>query len=410
MKRLVLVITVAISMVGMTASAHAATSTSGCDALQLVNQTTDEGAEVFADKWTVTQSSAVWDPDGWRGDYFWTMPSSIPTTGAPATLKVTATDKSGGRFGAELDLKGPATIEGGSPQATAHADKTGGTPTASGSTTFTIVPGCYADGQTLTLTIEVQDGPFINFNYTAVRAAAPPPPPNPCSTASSVFVAATCPGTLGDDTKQIPAPGGSVVASSPRVIPRNARTSTTSVISSTGQLGDTTIVAKADPAAEQRELIGQAVAACWLIGPDALNLPPALKRELSGRPWTFLLKSASASGKLRFCLALVRELGETLAQPPAPSSAAGCAATRLRIAVKRRHGRIVSAVVSRRAPGRGDLRYSCQAGAAGSMTIKADGRRRGGLRRAVGTTFKFGVYRARSAPAESGTMSFGFGV
>ena len=127
---------------------------------------------VLADKWTtITESNAIWDPDGWRGDYSWTIPRSIPPAGAPATLNVTATDKSGGRANLGLKVTTNLNIDGGPAQAIAQADKNGGMPTASASKTFTLVPGCYAAGAAISATVDVGDGPKITFNYKTVPAA-----------------------------------------------------------------------------------------------------------------------------------------------------------------------------------------------------------------------------------------------
>jgi hypothetical protein len=407
MRRALTAVVVAIAVAaGGTAPASAATP--GCDALQLLNVTIDKSAMVYADRWTaVTESNAVWDPDGWHGDYSWTVPASIPKAGAPATLNVTATDKTGGRAALELDLSGNVAVDGGPAQATATADKTAGQPTASGSKTVTLVPGCYAAGSPIAVTVKVQDGPRITFNYKTVPAGGGG---GACPTSASVFVAATCPAApLGTTTRPIPGPGKTTTTSSPGTIPSSARTSDTSVTSSSGNLSDTTIVA--DAGAERRRRHGEAVAACWLIGPEVLDLPPDLKEAVRTKKVIDELNRQTAAQRLNVCILLVNRLGARFFSGSAARPAAGCRTIRLEITVRRdRRGRIISALASRKRGGSRDVRYSCKLGAAGSMVITADGRRPGGLRAGLGRKLDFGVYRDRFSSAVSGTMTFGFGV
>src|SRR3954463_14971417 len=117
----------------------------GCDALVFVNSTIDKTHDVDADKWTtITDTNAVWDTEGWRGEYNWTIPRSIPKTGADAVLNVTATDKSGASIFLQVSATSTLNIEGGPTAARAQADKSAGRPTASGSASFKLIPGCYS--------------------------------------------------------------------------------------------------------------------------------------------------------------------------------------------------------------------------------------------------------------------------
>ena len=133
-------------------------------ALRLTQTTIDKTKMVDAAHWTVTESAAQWDTEGFRGTYAWTIPSSIPAGGAQGNIRVVATDKSGGRYNGSIGAAG-SIIEGGSAQAQALADKNGGTPSASASKDFKLVPD--SCGSSCTVEVGVQDGPIITFRFEA---------------------------------------------------------------------------------------------------------------------------------------------------------------------------------------------------------------------------------------------------
>ena len=133
-------------------------------ALRVTQVTIDKTGMVDSAHWTVSESAARWDTTGFTGDYSWTIPSSIPAGGAQGTIKVTATDKSGGRYNGSIGASG-GIIEGGSAQAQALADKNGGTPTATASKSFELVPD--SCGSSCTVIVGVQDGPVVTFRFEA---------------------------------------------------------------------------------------------------------------------------------------------------------------------------------------------------------------------------------------------------
>ena len=133
-------------------------------ALKLKQTTIDKTGMVDSAHWTVTESAAQWDTEGFRGTYAWTIPSSIPAGGAQGNIRVTATDKSGGRYNGVIGASG-SIIEGGSAQAQALADKNGGQPSVTASTNFKLVPD--SCGSSCTVVVGVQDGPTVTFRYEA---------------------------------------------------------------------------------------------------------------------------------------------------------------------------------------------------------------------------------------------------
>jgi hypothetical protein len=227
---------------------------------------------------------------------------------------------------------------------------------------------------------------------------------------------------FGSTTKPMPPPGESVKTSSPEAIPPKARRTETSVTNSSGNLTNTTVVADGEGGTA-----GEAVAACWLIGPDALNLPEKIGAYTRAKivadfaDYDRRIEEARKKGDVetvneltqrRFigCLALVEDLGKK-ASGSSTAAANGCQATRLQVIVKRnRRGRATGLKVVRRKPGKREVRYSCGPSGPGAITITADGRRRGGLRAGLGKKLDFGVVRERGAESDSGRLAFRFGV
>lgn len=140
------------------------------DALTQSGVVIDKRPVVDSAHWQISETSATWDTAGFTGKYTWSIPSSIPAAGANASLTVTSTDKSGGRYNGVISATADMTIEG-TPRAEALADKNGGQATASDTASFQLVPGSYCDTCTPSVTVFVQDGPHVTFQY---KVAAPP--------------------------------------------------------------------------------------------------------------------------------------------------------------------------------------------------------------------------------------------
>ncbi|MGH2836720.1 MAG: hypothetical protein ACRDJY_00045 [Thermoleophilaceae bacterium] len=179
-------------------------------ALKLKQTTIDKSGMVDSAHWTVSESAARWDTTGFAGDYSWTIPSSIPAGGAQGAIKVTATDKSGGRYNGVIGASG-SIIEGGSVQAQALADKNGGAATKSDSKTFKLVPD--SCGSSCNVTVAVQDGPKVTFRYE-------PAEPTKCASQAVNAFASAC---LAFGSKQtLAAPSDGTTDITPEPMPRNA--------------------------------------------------------------------------------------------------------------------------------------------------------------------------------------------
>jgi hypothetical protein len=213
---------------------------------------------------------------------------------------------------------------------------------------------------------------------------------------------------LGEVSRAVPPAGGSVTATSTGTVSSTARKLDSSVTSSSGTLADTTVVA--DAKAELRTRIGEAVAACWLIGTDAVRIPASFDSADRLARIDANIETLDAQHRLFACTALVSIIYSREA-PHADASATGCRATRLELRVRRnRRGHVTSARIRRRAPGKRDVRYSCTATGPGAIKVTADGRRRGGLRTGVGKKLRLGAARAPGAAADSGRLTFRFGI
>ena len=258
-------------------------------------------------------------------------------------------------------------------------------------------PGSYCDTCPITVTVGVQDGPRITFRYKVV------PKPNPCANVSSRARAAAPDCTT--KTLAEPAPGSTAKLSSP--IGRGGSKLGVTVRSSGGSLPKTTIVGEAERTGASAT--GEAVAACWLIGPDALEVPPTskLKAILATEKFRQQFTGSSADNQLRQCIALVKLIAQGRLDR-GRSAASTCQARRVAMALKLRRGRIVGVrpAKSQRVPSSA-VGYKCAVGTDGAVRVTVDGPRRGGLRKKLGPKLNLGVARAADAPGR-GTLTFGF--
>lgn len=205
-----------------------------------------------------------------------------------------------------------------------------------------------------------------------------------------------------------PAPGGSTTVSSPSPLPED-RTVETTVTSSDGDLNGTTVVGSGGRTVAQAS--GEAVAACWLIGPDALvfnkdeqNIKDYLDHPRVKKAWAGLDPKA----QLEACIALVRWIAGSIRTPQGTAeSAAGCRTQRLTVAITTRGGRVTSVRLGKKPLTPTSIKYTCS-GKAGSEKVRIDGRQKGGLRRALGPKLRLGVVRAKSAAGARAKLTFGY--
>jgi hypothetical protein len=373
------------------------------DALQLTGTVIDRRGLVLPEKWTtINESFAVWDTDGWKGEYAYQIPSSIPPGGAQASLAVRATDKTGGRFAPKLDLTGNIAVVGGPAEATALADKNAGKETDSGTASFTLVPGSYCDTCAVSVTVNIQDGPHITFQYKVVPKAKPCP-----GGGKAAFAAATGPLICNEDE---PGPGQSIIVSSSKIGPKDNKVIVTAG-SSAGNLNGTTIVGEGEVKQSKAEKIGEAVAACYLIGVEAFDYPASRIRQalqlLKGDADIDLEQFDRPAQRLKICIALAKELAGPAPALASAKAARGCSTRRIAIVPLIRRGKIVGLKPAKRQrPSRSSVRYGCTGGPGGTATLTV--RRRGGLRKAIGKRLDLGVVRAPDAPARQATLTFGF--
>jgi hypothetical protein len=212
-------------------------------------------------------------------------------------------------------------------------------------------------------------------------------------------------------TKEIaaPGPGGTAKVTAPSPFATGASKVGVTV---RGDLGGTTIVGEGEKT--KSKAFGEAVAACWLVGPEALVIPPnSVMRSILGKD-TFkdLWKKAENNPRLllRFCIYLVARIAdEVVRSPPARAAQGGCTAQRLAIRGRIRKRKVVSLKrVKAKAP-RSAVRYTCAAAPSGAIKLTVDGRRAGGLKRKLGRKLDLGVVRSPNTPASQSRLTFGFG-
>lgn len=133
---------------------------------------------VLQDKWIVEPNSANWNvPGQWEAEYQWTVPDKVPATGAKLTLKLIATELIGGtnnRICPAMGTTGFSFKESPvQPVTFGFCAEAGGT--KSGSRSLTMVPSTAAGvGETVYVTIGLQDGPRYVYTYKSVAASTQP--------------------------------------------------------------------------------------------------------------------------------------------------------------------------------------------------------------------------------------------
>jgi hypothetical protein len=143
--------------------------------LELANIEIDRTAMLFPELWAITESSARLDTPLYSHEHTWTVPRTIPPSGATATVTTTATDKTGGSVAALTTLFGYINVDGGTALGVpAYADAAAGQPSVTVTKSATLTP---RGGGPVFVTVRVQDGPDVRFNYTQVTGPASTPPP-----------------------------------------------------------------------------------------------------------------------------------------------------------------------------------------------------------------------------------------
>jgi hypothetical protein len=205
-----------------------------------------------------------------------------------------------------------------------------------------------------------------------------------------------------------PVPGVSVTLASPNPL-SGLPTAAFKVADSLGDFPGSTLVAPG----ELRTQPSGAMAACWLIGPDALQIPPSVYDKSVERKYFF--GRLNASQAYTSCAAVARSIAAAGAAHPTATAAnapvGGCAARRFEVAVRSAKGLVTDArPILGHGPGPSSVRYACQRAGDGSLKITLSSHRKGGLRAALGDQLRLGVVRALSANARKATLAFSFGA
>jgi hypothetical protein len=222
-----------------------------------------------------------------------------------------------------------------------------------------------------------------------------------------------------ETTVSEPVPGGSVSVSSPDPLPRKGGEVTVNVTSSAGDLNGTTIVGEGEvsPEAKEKEKarkVGEAVAACWLLGPDALaTTEEAMQKVLTDPEVKEKFRGLQADEQLRMCITFVTSLGQNLSvggvgRTSAAAAQMACGAERIALEVRSRKGKIVGVKLAKkqRRPASAP-RYGCSS-SGGDAEITVTHGRKASLREGLGKKLDLAAVRAPDAVQRDATLTFGF--
>jgi hypothetical protein len=188
-------------------------------------------------------------------------------------------------------------------------------------------------------------------------------------------------------------------------VPSTARTGTLEVTTSTGQLPGAAVVAEGGTRSQR---IGEAVAACWLIGPDVVKISNQnLARKIKSKGFLAKFNELDAQGAFRICLQIVAAANRDDPTPPVVTGAASCRSRPLTFTLKRRKGKVVSIKLSTKTPDKSHVRYSCTT-SSGKLTITAKRDRKGGLRKSIGKHLDVAAYRSPNAASSDAKLAYRF--
>lgn len=127
----------------------------------------DETGMIIKSAWSLTPTSAEWNPDGWTTTYSWDVPETVTPAGAPIKMDITAEAKTAGRICPAMGARSGLPLK--------KADTTDigicaeqGKGKVSGSKTLVIVS---PSSGPVYLLIGVQDGPQFTYKYVASAPA-----------------------------------------------------------------------------------------------------------------------------------------------------------------------------------------------------------------------------------------------
>jgi hypothetical protein len=216
----------------------------------------------------------------------------------------------------------------------------------------------------------------------------------------------TQPNTRVVDT---PAPGETTLVSSPQNVPEGTRTGTLEVTSSDGQTPRGAIAVESDTQRRAR-VTGEAVAACWLLGPGVVKISNAsLAKKINSQRFLDKWNQLDAQGAFRICMLIVAlaDADDSDGVPVAQTTASSCKARPLTFTLKRRRGKTTSIKLSTKKPSKSHVRYTCTA-SSGKLTITAKREAKGGLRKAIGKHLDAAAYRSPNAPPTDAKLAYRF--
>ena len=200
-----------------------------------------------------------------------------------------------------------------------------------------------------------------------------------------------------------PQPGGTVSGAS-----QDIGTSKGMTVTAKGDLRGTTVATEGGVKGKWSETAGNAVAACWLAGPQAVTVNHEKVREWlrSDDLQDFAREESVDPYKmLNFCVALVTFIGERLSDTPSARASAACRATPVNLRFRRRDGRTVLTQAKRRQGP--NTRFSCRT-VNGGIALTARDRKGRPLKRSLGSKLDYKLYKTTKGPPSDGKLSLRF--
>ena len=221
-----------------------------------------------------------------------------------------------------------------------------------------------------------------------------------------------------------PQPGGAVEIASPQPLPACPGSSfrapaavratcavDLTVRSSGGDLKGTTVVGEDDLVVANVNRPGEAVAACWLAGPDALTYTNKdIASALKNPALIAKINRLDPDEALLLCMYLVLEEGRRHMSRHVSSvsaAAATCPVRRFTLAVHVKNKRLSDPRLVKSPPTATSVRYTCKL-SGGTMAVHVSTTGKAGLRGALGTKLDLGVVRSQTAPKRAGKLTFSF--
>jgi hypothetical protein len=204
-------------------------------------------------------------------------------------------------------------------------------------------------------------------------------------------------------TASEPQPGGTLSGASQSIGGSKGAT-----VSVTGDLRDTTVVLEGGArVSKQSADRGNAVAACWLAGPQAIKVKNDKVREwLASDDVRDLLREKPGAGDVLIaCMSLVKFIANRIGDEPSGRAAAGCQAAPVNLRFRRRNGRtVLSLATQRQGP---TTRYRCKK-VAGGIAMSARDKNGKPLKGALGAKLDFGLYKTTKGPPSAGKLKLRF--